>query len=361
MKANYFITSDGLKVDLVPGWYEQKHAWPYGIKDFNEFAERCFVDVPIYPPTNYLNVVNKVATFNYVNEILQETLTRKEKWPKALDIGTGPGIQPRLLKAAGLSDEVWGVDILDRENQLSDDKLFEYLTRLNVMPYSEDRNALQETGDMIDTINKGFGNLYPLPSVADMFNLDRPCSLDRYIVDDFLTWEPGSTKFDLVTALSCIGYFQIKDLLKKVNSLLNKAGVFLVIATNWHEICGGAMHLPMDAPWLHSRLSREDLLRYYKEIRPEISDAAERCIFFKESHMTPLEYHNAGTENHMRLLTCRRSFLPYHELISQYNKNENNLFSYINNLVLPQAKRINPYFRLPDAFTSYLTMVFIKE
>ncbi len=361
MEETHFIASDGLKIDLVPGWYEQKHTWPFGIKDFSKFAELCFSDPPYYHPTSYAFLVNKVVTFNYLREILNETMIRREKWPKALDIGTGPGINPRLLKAAGMSEEVWGIDIADRQNEISDEKLVEYLTRFNETYLSKDKEALQKTGFMIDKINHDLGNFYPLPKVATMFDLNRQCSLDNYVVGNFLDWEPGPVKFDLITAVSCLGYFQIKALLKKVYSLLNNNGVFFVIVTNWHEISGGAMHLPMDAPWLHSRVSREDLLRYYREIRPEISDAAEDCVYFKESHITPFDYHDAAMENNMRLLICKRSLLPHNELISNFNCNERNMFSYFDELVLPQAKRINPYFSLQDAFTYNLTMVFIKE
>ena len=90
MKTNYFTASDGLKIGFVPGWYEVKHTWPYDIKDFNKFAEKCFS----YYPTSWGFFVNKLVTFNYFREILNETLMGREKWPKALDIGTGPGIQP---------------------------------------------------------------------------------------------------------------------------------------------------------------------------------------------------------------------------------------------------------------------------
>jgi len=81
MEETYFTASDGLKIDLVPGWYEQKHTWPFGIKDFSKFAKVCFSDPPYYHPTSYAFLVNKVVTFNYLREILNETMIRREKWP----------------------------------------------------------------------------------------------------------------------------------------------------------------------------------------------------------------------------------------------------------------------------------------
>ena len=223
MKANYFIASDGLKIGFVPGWYEVKHAWPYNIKDFNEFAEKCFSSYPTYP-TSWAFFVNKLVTFNYFREILNETLMGREKWPKALDIGTGPGIQPRLLKAAGMCDEAWGIDILDRRNEFSDDQCLEYLGRVDTAYLSKDSKALQEMAKLIDENNSRLGDWYPFPAVTTLFNLNRPCGLDKYIVGDFMSLDPGSTRFDLVTGISCIEALPIRDLLKKVYSLLNKSG-----------------------------------------------------------------------------------------------------------------------------------------
>ena len=77
--------------------------------------------------------------------------------------------------------------------------------------------------------------------------------------------------------------------------------------------------------------------------------------------MTSLDYRDAASENGMRLMTYKRSLLPGKDLISTFNRNDHDLFSYFYKQVMPQAKRINPYFSLPDAFTYYLTMVFIRE
>ena len=136
-----------------------------------------------------------------------------------------PGIQPRLLKAAGMCDEARGIDILDRQKEFTDDKIPEYLGQLHDVYLSQNREALQKIAGIIDEQGSLLGTHYPFPAVATMFDLNRPFSLDNYVVGDFMTWDPGSTKFDLVTGICCIAALPVRGLLKKVHSLLTGQGL----------------------------------------------------------------------------------------------------------------------------------------
>lgn len=361
MKADQFVTSDGQKIDLVPGWFENKNEWPYGIKDFNEFVEKVFGGTTNSYPKSYEFFVNKLVVFNHFREILSETLLRREKWPRALDIGTGPAIHPRLVKASGMCDEAWGIDLWDRRNEFSDDEAREYLANISALSVSDDKKPLEDLADTVELFNSRMGNCYPLPVTRAVFDPHRSWKLDRFIVDDFMTWDAGTEKFDLVTAMMCIERFETRALFNKVHSLLNKDGVFFAVVTNWHDLYGGSMNLPMDAPWLHSQLNRDDLLRYYREMRPEIADAAEKCINFGNSHMTPFDYDDAARESRMKMLTYRRSLFHSRGRIRSLTMNQSGFFRYFFGIALPHARRINPYFSAPDAFTDYFTMVFIKE
>ncbi|WP_028313212.1 methyltransferase domain-containing protein [Desulfatibacillum aliphaticivorans] len=362
MQKDHFITSDGTRVDLIPGWYERKTSWPYGIQSLQEFADKCFDGTPDAYPKGYGFFVNKVVVFNYFREILNECFLGRDKFPMALDIGTGPGIQPRLLKAAGMCDEAWGIDILHRDTEFTDENTFEFLEEMNRTYQSRDKGKQQELANIIDFLNGQLGNWYPLPMLSTIFDPSRPHGLDKYVVDDFMTWDPpGGEKFDLITGIMCIEYFDERPLLKKVQSLLNPGGVFFVIVDYWHEVCGGSMQLPMDAPWLHCRLTREDLIRYYKEVRPNEAQAAETCIYFARSHLTPYDYNDAGVAAGMKLISARRSLLNNQTNANVVNSNEGGMYEYFHGTIVPQAKKVNPYFTPPDAFTQYLTLVFKKE
>lgn len=362
MKQNHFITSDNTRIDLIPGWFERKTSWPYGITSLQEFADKCFDGTAQAYPKGFGFFLNKVIVFNYFLEILRETFLVREKWPMGLDIGTGPAIQPRLMKAAGICEAAWGIDILDREDEFTDEKTFEYLEQINQVYMSKDKKKQEELGNIIEFINAQLGNWYPLPMPSMTFDPNLAHNLDKYVVDDFMTWEPpNAEKFDIITGIMCIEYFDAKALLKKIHSLLADNGVFFIIVDYWHEVCGGSMQLPMDAPWLHCRITRQDLIRYYQEIRPDIAKAAEKCIYFENSHLTPFDYGDAAKEAGMKLLSCRRSLLNNKANIGSVNMNDGGLHEYFYGKILPEAKSINPYFSPSDAFTQYLTLVFTKQ
>lgn len=361
MKKDKFETSDGQIIDLIPGWYERKTSWPYGIKNIQEFAEKCFDGTADAYPKGWAFFVNKVIMFSYFKEILKETGILREKWPMGLDIGTGPGIQPRLMKISGMCERAWGIDLLDRRDEFSDDKTVEYLDRINRSIHSPNAAKRQEIGNVVEFINCTLGNFYPLPPMTNLFDYDRPAELDEYFLGDFMAWEPpGGEKFDIITGMMCIEYFDAWELLKKACSLLNPGGVFFVIVDFWHEVSGGSMQLPMDAPWLHCRVSREDLIRYFEEVRPEDAEAAKKCIYFKNSHLTPFDYMDAAEKAGMKTMGARRSLINNKGNVTAINMNDGGLFDYFYDQIMPQAQKINPNFSPADACTQYLTMVFKK-
>lgn len=74
-----------------------------------------------------------------------------------------PGIQPRLLKAAGMCDEARGIDILDRQKEFTDDKIPEYLGQLHDVYLSQNREALQKIAGIIDEQVASWAPTIPSP------------------------------------------------------------------------------------------------------------------------------------------------------------------------------------------------------
>ena len=66
------------------------------------------------------------------------------------------------------------------------------------------------------------------------------------------------------------------------------------------------MHLPMDAPWLHVRVTRDDLFRYYDEFRPDIAETARKAVYFPDVHVTAKDYVRAAKEIGLELCFYRR-------------------------------------------------------
>ena len=117
-----FKTSDGRDIAFVPGWFENKNQWPYGITDFRTFVERCVLTETSYPRDPSF-LLNKLITANSVKCLLEENGYDFGGEASMLNICTGPAVLPRVFKALGLCKEAHGVDVEDRGNAFTDDQL----------------------------------------------------------------------------------------------------------------------------------------------------------------------------------------------------------------------------------------------
>ena len=355
MKSQYFTTADGQQVDFVPGWFEQKNIWPLGLKNFKEFVEKNFIS-PLYLRPGLGSFVNKLVVLSFFIEVLRELSLFPPKRKRTLDIGTGSGIHPRLLKGAGLCQEAWGIDVADRSREFSEKDVAEYVQTVTGILHVGNEEAKKQIKTTIDHTTLDVGSEYPLYT---SFKPGGSFSLDEYIVADFMDFKMGSTTFDIITGFMCIEYFDAGELFRKVASMLEPGGIFFFIVDYWYELFGSSMHLPMDAPWLHARVEVGDLLRYYEEARPEIWPWAEKAVYFEKSHMTPPDYSAEAAKAGMRPVCYRRSILSHYLNQCLYENSEMAKYFYLK--VLPEAIQINPNVTESDFFTKYLTMVFVKE
>lgn len=358
MGKDYFISSSGLHIDFVKGWFESKCQFPYGIKTFKEFVEKCF-DHPqdTYPKTIEF-FINKLAITQFFLDTLSENLSVLPRWNRILDIGTGPAIHPRVLRLLGFCKETYGIDILDRSNDYPDAVFKQtcdfFYNLMMANDFSENKRAtLANAAEVFKSVGHHGSPFY----ISSLLNQQRDFSLTKYIVDDFMKWDSKDLSFDLITGFMCIEYFKIAPFIQKISNLLNKGGIFYFIVDYWYGIWGQSMQLPMDAPWLHTRLSLDDIKRYYRECRGDIYKYAEKAIYFGSSHITSTDYINTANKYGLKLILCRRSF---DENVNEYVWKINEMSEYFFKQVLPQAQKINPNVTNKDFFTRYLTMAFIK-
>jgi len=333
-----FITYDNREIKFVKGWYESKNSWPFGITKFDEFVDKCIVNPARFDISNNF-FLNKLVVFNYFKNVIEEcNLTLK--WNNVLDIGTGPGIHPRFIRSAGMCNKAFGIDIVNRD---IGDKLFNDYVGSKIKDDSK--------RSIIDT-QTVFTSYYPIS-----FPTNKSESDILYIESDFMEYK-FDVKFDCITALMCAEYFDPDVLFDKIYSLLDSNGIFFMIVDNWYELYGGSMHLPVDAPWLHARVTKDDLIRYYREVHPEIAKTASNAIYFARSHMTPIDYNNIAKGSGLTPITYRRSF---NGLIGE---NSYNLSSFVDNYI-PEIesdiKSVNVNACMSDLYTYYLTMIFRKD
>ena len=186
---------------------------------------------------------------------------------------------------------------------------------------------------------------------------NKDCSMDGYDVSDLLSYAPNKT-FDVITMSFGMDYFDIDEFFRKVSGLLSVGGVFATVNDYCYDCFACAMHLPMDAPWLHVRVTRDDLFRYYDEFRPDIAETARKAVYFPDVHVTAKDYVRAAKENGLELCFYRR-------LINTDRVREI-LFSiplmrdYFREMVLPDSRHINRTAIADDFFATHLSMVFRK-
>lgn len=43
MQQECFLSSNGLTINFVPGWFEKKNVWHYGLRSLSEFVQEIMV------------------------------------------------------------------------------------------------------------------------------------------------------------------------------------------------------------------------------------------------------------------------------------------------------------------------------
>ena len=350
-----FKTSDGREIVLVPDWFENNPGWPYGIKDFETFVNT--LSEKSYPDSAEF-CINKLIIADVMKSLLEESGYEFRGSERLLDLCTGPAVLPRVFKALGLCKEAYGVDMEDRSRAYSDDKLMAIwranrdATYQEAYKYGLDIFQLYETVSKLQTnVNNCF---YMLFSVDDT---NKDCSMDGYDVSDLLSYAPNKT-FDVVTMTFGMDYFDIDEFFQKVSGLMSVGGVFATVNEYCYECFACAMHLPMDAPWLHVRVTKNDLLRYYDEFRPDIAETARKAVYFPSIHITVKDYVRAAKENGLELCFYRRVIST--NRVRDILSSDPFIRDYFRDMVLPDARVMNRSVIADDFFTRDLAMVFRK-
>mgnify|MGYP001164981484 FL=1 len=277
---------------------------------------------------------------------------------RLLDLCTGPAVLPRVFKALGLCKEAYGVDVEDRSGAYSDDKLMSIWRESRDSTYQEaDKYGLDifQWYENINRMQTGVNNCFYL-----LFSIDdskEDCSMDGYDVSDLLSYEPNET-FDVVTMTFGMDYFDIDEFFRKVSALMSVGGVFATVNDYCYECFACAMHLPMDAPWLHVRVTKNGLFRYYDEFRPDIADVARKAMYFPSLHITIKDYMRAAKENGLELCFYRRIINT--DYVRDFLFTNPLIRDYFHDMVLPDSRVINRSVIADDFFTRHLAMVFRK-
>ena len=181
-------------------------------------------------------------------------------------------------------------------------------------------------------------------------------SIDGYIQDDFLNYSPDF-KFPLVTLMGGLDFFDASSFFAKLSEIMAPGGIFATFNDYFYELWSG-MHLPMDAPWLHVRLTKDDFLRYYETMRPEILEPVKKACYSQASHNTTVDFTRKAREHGLEVVAFQRVFdkNTIQQLLFGTLENMNMVYK----VILKDCLSVNPTVVPEDLFTKILIMVLRK-
>jgi len=382
-----FRTSFGKTIDFVPGYID----FIKKTISLPEEAQECFEYGSINQVGGHENInydeVNKrlkekrrlLSLYGYASRLYRVYLFMdllnntylSPPFKKCLDIGSGFGIQPRIIKALGLAQEVVANDIYDRASNIEEKTLkrrhrqYRYLRILELIqkftlrvPQSSRSNLQRAILEKIRTPRYQFLEWVPDNGFYKLKFKNEP-KLDRLIIGDIFKVEE---KFDLITSFSSLDWFEAKSIFHKISDLLEIGGVFYMCVGNWWCPETGTT-LAGHFPYAYQRLTKNDYFRYLEEHLPRYAEAMKiRYQYFDPNHPTLSQYIDIAYENGLIPLSYR----------SLIRRESNDMKRGIHSLgyfefdyaeirnILEDINKFRPDVRLSDLLPSYYAIIFKK-
>jgi SAM-dependent methyltransferase len=288
-----------------------------------------------------------------------------------LDIGSGPALQPRVMKLAGYVDTVEAIDIYDASRRCSDSLLMRHARKLQVLyPLYRIQKLIPEAirkrvslfGKLDDKWPLGvedFGH-YPDEQPYARWFRSGP-TLDAYHVGEVFAHRG---RYDLVTSFMALEYLDFEKLAAKVADLLEPGGLFGFLVSYWWYPINNTL-LYGRFPYLLQQLASDEVMAYYKAEHPELptEGIARRLYHSDPLHPTIADYERIG---------YRQGLVPVKALRLHPN-HKTNLRAIMGPLaidtlpgwnletVLTRARRIKTDLCLMDLMTSHVLMLFERR
>jgi len=203
---------------------------------------------------------------------------------RSLDVGGGEGTMARLLSKEGRSKFTKVVELYMMDELYSDSEFSQHYRRHRIDSFVEKCSLSKIKKTALGGPQLTHGR-YPEKS-STYFSLRNrgPGTISSFSVENFFDIKE---KYDLLTAFSCIDYFDPQLFFQKASDLLDVGGYFFGYLAYWwypvncSVVCG---HFPYAA----QRLNKEDFIRYAKEFHSEdFEDIMERYNYFHLGRIHP--------------------------------------------------------------------------
>jgi SAM-dependent methyltransferase len=297
--------------------------------------------------------------------------SRRQRFGRALDIGSGPALQARILRLLGRTAQAEAIDIYDGSPRCSEGRLQRYVRTLQIL-YTGYRTRKLIPGSLRRRIRRlraieekvplgveGFGYRPDEAPYRARFRSGR--SLDRYHVGDLFVHEG---RYDLVTSFMALEYFDFDRLAAKVASLLGPGGLFCFLVSYWWYPVNNTL-LYGRFPYLLQQLGSQETLEYYRRVHPDLplDGITERIGYSDQSRPTVADYERLG---HAHGLTPLTAFRLHPDHVANARSTHGPLAidrrrDWPLSRVLENARRVKPDLGVADLMTSHVLMLFERR
>lgn len=311
----------------------------------------------------------------YYEAVLFRDGLRRVGWTRpfksALDIGSGPALQPRLLRLFGCVERLEALDIYDGSRRCPDPLLRRHARRLRwLYPFyrlqklapaavRQHIGLCRKIDEKLPIGIEDFG-YYPDESLYGS-RWRRGRTLGAYHVGDVFAHRG---RYDLVTSFMALEYFRFGEVAAKVAELLDPGGIFGFLVSYWWYPVNSTL-LYGRFPYLLQQLASDEVKGYYETVHPELP---------REGLTRRMGYCDAGrpTVADYELAAYRHGFDPLWTLRLHPDHYSNPravlgplaidaLPGWSLEAVLQNARRWKPGLTLTDLMTSHVMMIFRKR
>jgi len=337
--------------------------------------------LPLYESHNlftYSQKYNDISFMQYIGKVYEaililnvlENIGKLRTFDRSLDIGSGPALQIRFMKMAGIIKYSEAIDLYNGTSRCSEATFSRYaLQHLALNNFYRFQSILPKGLILASNTLSKFRYKYPYGfeefsfkalNLFSNYNPYRSAIVDRFTVGDVYSIEG---QYELITSFMALDYFEFNLIAKKVSSLLAPGGIFAFIVSYWWYPINNTL-LYGNFPYLLQQLTFEDVLRYYEENHPFVSidGVKKRLGYSDQRRLSIIDYENIAYSNNLKPLTSvrlrplndsnARSIIGPSEIDKNYS---NGLSEIVNNI-----NRWKPGISSADLMTSHVLLVFEK-
>ena len=353
--SRYFETSFGRKIEIVEG-YRDLH-----IKQLP--GEILLAGESSKPekrqPLKYGGFVKDVFLYSCMVDLLRDK-NIDLKVGKALDVGGGEGTMARLLRMEGRADHVHVIELYDMRGLLPDSLFNSHVSLMRRHVFLSGVGLARYDSVRKNSIFEATSHYPHAASAYYHLRKNGPGIIDEYTLRNYYDVEG---KYDLLTAFSCVDYFNPELFFKKAGEILNDGGIFYAHLAYWWYPVNCSLVIG-DFPYTSQRLNKADFSRYLREVRPdEYEDTMERYNYFHlgEHHPTVDQYVEYADKAGLSLIASQR-LLGGRGKMSPFTPSELNEFSDAPlSMVLEDIHQFNPRVGMTDLYTFNALVAFRKR